>query len=161
MSKVLNQIEEKFLVLNLLFSTIIVFLNVVLRYCFHNSLHWVDELARYLFIWLIWLGADFAFHERRHLRIDMLSAALKGKPKLILELFVHIAWFGFCCFLGYQGFKLVSTVVAQDQLSTSMQINMGWAYACVPLGGTFMAIRLIFDIKDMLLTGKIPGEDKK
>ena len=51
MLKFLNNIEEKFLVLNLLISTLIVFMNVVLRYVFSASLSWVDEAARYMFIW--------------------------------------------------------------------------------------------------------------
>ena len=42
MLKLINEIEEKFLIINLLFSTIIVFLNVVLRYIFSSSLSWVD-----------------------------------------------------------------------------------------------------------------------
>lgn len=156
MVKILNQIEEKFLILNLLFSTIIVFLNVVLRYVFNASLHWVDELARYLFIWLIWIGADFALREKRHLRIGMIADLLKGRARVALEIFVLVAWFGFSVFLGWQGVKLVSIVVAQDQLSTSMQINMGWAYACVPLGAIFMAVRLVFEIRDVIKTGKVP-----
>ena len=156
MVRLLNQIEEKFLILNLLFSTLLVFVNVVLRYCFHASLHWVDELARYLFLWLIWVGADFALREGRHLRIGMIADHVKGKARIALEILVLVVWFGFCVFLGWQGIKLVSVVVAQDQLSTSLQMNMGWAYACVPCGAIFMAIRLIFEIRDVIKTGKVP-----
>lgn len=155
MLKILNQIEEKFLVLNLLVSTIIVFLNVVLRYVFSASLHWVDEAARYMFLWLIWIGADFALREGKHLRIDMLVEMFKGKTRVYIEIFVLTLWFCFCVFFGYQGVKLVSIVVQQGQLSTAMQINMGWAYACIPCGGIFMALRLILEIKEILRTGTI------
>ena len=64
-------------------------------------------------------------------------------------------WCGFCIFLGYQGVKLVRVVVEQQQLSTAMQISMGWAYLCIPLSGIFMAIRLVFDIINILRTGEI------
>ena len=156
MVKLLNQIEEKFLILLLLISTIIVFMNVVLRYVFSASLHWVDEAARYMYLWLIWVGADFALREGRHLRIGMIADRLRGWKRIALEILVLLLWFGFSVFLGYQGIKLVSIVVAQQQLSTAMQINMGWAYACVPCGAIFMAIRLVFEIRDVIKTGKVP-----
>lgn len=153
--KFLNNVEEKFLVLNLLISTLIVFLNVVLRYCFDHSLAWVDELARYMFIWLIWLGADFALANRKHLRIDILSSRLQGAARKYLELLVITLWFAFCLFLGIQGTKLVMTVVEQEQMSTVMNVSMGWAYLCIPLSGYFMAIRLFFDFIYTARTGKI------
>lgn len=159
MLNILNQIEEKFLIFNLLISSLIVFMNVVLRYVFSASLHWVDEAARYMFLWLIWIGADFALRERKHLRIDMLVDKFTGKARVYVEIFVLTLWFCFCVFLGYQGVKLVLIVVAQQQLSTAMQINMGWAYACIPCSGIFMAFRLVLEIKEILHTGNIRKEE--
>ena len=155
MLKFLNNVEEKFLILNLFISTLIVFMNVVLRYVFSASLSWVDEAARYMFIWLIWIGAGYTLANRKHLRIDIISSRLHGKARLGLELFVMAVWCGFCVFLGWQGVKLVRVVVEQQQLSTAMQISMGWAYLCIPLSGIFMAIRLVFDILHILRTGEI------
>ena len=155
MLKFLNNVEEKFLILNLFISTLIVFMNVVLRYVFSASLSWVDEAASYMFIWLIWIGADYTLANRKHLRIDILSSKLQGKSRICLELFVMAVWCGFCVFLGWQGVKLVRVVVEQQQLSTAMQISMGWAYLCIPLSGIFMAIRLAFDILHILGTGEI------
>lgn len=155
MLKFLNNVEEKFLILNLFISTLIVFMNVVLRYVFSASLSWVDEAARYMFIWLIWIGADYTLANRKHLRIDILSSKLQGKSRICLELLVMAVWCGFCVFLGWQGVKLVRVVVEQQQLSTAMQISMGWAYLCIPLSGIFMAIRLAFDILHILGTGEI------
>ncbi len=157
MLNIFNKIEEKFLILNLLVSTLIVFMNVVLRYVFSASLSWVDEAARYMFLWLIWVGADYALANRSHLRITMFPNKLHGKARIALELFVLTVWFSFCTFLGYQGIKLVSIVVMQQQLSTAMQINMGWAYACVPCGAIFMSVRLLLDIVSIIRTGVIPG----
>jgi TRAP-type C4-dicarboxylate transport system permease small subunit len=157
MLDLLNKIEEKFLILNLFIMTAIVFMNVLLRYVFSASLSWVDEAARYMFLWLIWVGADYALANRAHLRITMIPDRMHGKSRIAVECFVLTIWFCFCVFLGYQGIKLVRIVVTQQQLSTAMQINMGWAYACVPCGAIFMAIRIFFDIISVILTGNIPG----
>ena len=98
---------------------------------------------------------DYTLANRKHLRIDILSSKLKGKSRIALEIFVLTVWCGFSIFLGIQGVKLVSVVVKTGQLSTAMQISMGWAYLCIPLAGIFMAIRLVFEIIGILRTGEI------
>ena len=92
---------------------------------------------------------------RKHLRIDILSSKLKGKSRITLEILVLSLWCAFSAFLGWQGIKLVSVVVKTGQLSTAMQISMGWAYLCIPLAGIFMTIRLVFEILGILRTGEI------
>jgi len=37
--------------------TILVFIQVVMRYVFSNSLSWSEEMARFIFLWLSWIGA--------------------------------------------------------------------------------------------------------
>lgn len=157
MLNLFNKIEENFLILNLLISTVIVFVNVVLRYIFSSSLSWVDEAARYMFLWLIWIGADYALANRAHLRITMVPDKMHGRSRIGMECVVLTIWFCFCVFLGYQGLKLVYIVAAQQQLSTALQINMGWAYACVPCGAIFMAMRIFFDILSIVRTGAMPS----
>lgn len=157
MLNILNKIEERFLILNLFVSTVIVFANVVLRYIFSASLSWVDEAARYMFLWLIWVGADYAFANRSHLRITMIPDKMGPKARIKIELLVLVIWFSFCVFLGYQGLKLVYIVAQQQQLSTAMQINMAWAYGCIPCGAIFMAVRIFFDMVFVIRTGIIPG----
>ena len=50
--------------------TILVFLNVVLRYGFNSNLTMTEEVGRYLFVWLTFLGAISAFVRGRHVRVD-------------------------------------------------------------------------------------------
>ena len=50
--------------------TVLVFLNVVLRYGFNSNLTMTEEIGRYLFVWLTFLGAISAFVRERHVRVD-------------------------------------------------------------------------------------------
>ena len=50
--------------------TVLVFLNVVLRYGFNSNLTMTEEVGRYLFVWLTFLGAISAFIRGRHVRVD-------------------------------------------------------------------------------------------
>ena len=55
-----NNLEEYLLVVSLVINVLLVFLQVIMRTVFKNSLTWSEELSRYIFIWQIWLGASIA-----------------------------------------------------------------------------------------------------
>ena len=65
-----KRFEELILVPSLVFTVILVFSQVVMRYVFQSSLYWSEELARYLFVWQTWLGASLAVREASHIRIE-------------------------------------------------------------------------------------------
>jgi len=61
---------------------ILVFGNVVLRYGFNSGIAISEEASRYLFIWLTFIGAVVALHDREHLGIDSLVRALPRGGKV-------------------------------------------------------------------------------
>lgn len=56
----------------------IVFMNALLRYVFRSGLTWSEEAARYLFVWVVFLGAIVATQERGHLAVDLFTSRFKG-----------------------------------------------------------------------------------
>ena len=73
-----NHLEEYLLVGSLVFSVLLVFLQVVMRTVFKNSLSWSEELARYLFIWQTWLGVSIAFKEDEHIKVTLIYSIIKN-----------------------------------------------------------------------------------
>lgn len=145
--KFINNFEEYFCVWSLAIMTILVFIQVVMRYVFRNSLSWSEELARYIFLWLSWIGASYAVKERSHFRVEMFANKLKGRSRQVFELFVLLVWFGFCVFLAYQGSAVTRHLLTRGQISAAMEIPMAYAYASVPVGAGLMALRLIVEIR--------------
>ena len=147
LKKLWDRFEEYLLVYSMMFSVALVFTQVVMRYVFSNSLSWSEELARYLFLWQIWVGASYAVKERRHLRIEVVQELLKDDfKKNIFELFALTLWLGFSIFLAYKGTELTSLLFHRGQVSPAMRIPMACAYASVPVGCTLMSIRLVTEI---------------
>jgi TRAP-type C4-dicarboxylate transport system permease small subunit len=145
--KHLNNTEEYLLIASLAFNVALIFFQVVMRYVFHHSLSWSEELARYVFLWQTWLGASYAVKEHRHLRVEILADHIRGRARLVFELFVLFVWFGFSVFLAYEGTSITLFLIDSNQLSAAMQIPISWAYASVPVGCGLMAFRLIFEIR--------------
>lgn len=74
-----------FTVIALVAMVVLVFINAFLRYTVNSSIPASEELARYLFIWVSFLGAIAAFKDKKHVGVDILVQALKGTPRLIVE----------------------------------------------------------------------------
>lgn len=142
-----DKFEEYFLAFTLSLSVLIIFAQVIMRYVFKSSLSWSEELARYLFLWQIWLGASFAVKHNKHLRADVLQNVLPQKFKYPIEVLYTVIWLAFCVFLAYKSTLLVSRISMVGQLSAAMRLPMKYAYASVPAGCILMSIRLIQKIR--------------
>ena len=140
--KILNNFEEYLCVCGMAVMTGVVFLQVIMRYVFSNSLSWSEEFARFTFIWISWVGASYAVREGSHFRVKMFADKLKGKAREVLELFVLAAWFTFCFFLAWFGSKLVLFLIDTGQTSAAMEIPMSLPYLAIPTGVGCMCIRL-------------------
>lgn len=135
--------EERLLVILLIVTVTLTFIQVVMRYIFHNSLAWSEELARYLFLYLIWIGAAYAVKREQHLRIEIILNRIPKEKLKTFENFIYFIWLGFSVFLFISSLNMAMDVFASGQLSPAMRIPMGYAYISIPLGTGLMCFRII------------------
>lgn len=138
-----DHFEEIILVPSLVFSVLLLFIQIVMRYVFNNSIYWSEELARYLFVWQCWLGIAYSTKKGTHLRITMIHNALSKKASNCLEIFVMLVWMAFSVFLIFRGFGLTTMIGNYGQISAAMHLPMEYIYASIPVGAALMLIRLI------------------
>jgi TRAP-type C4-dicarboxylate transport system permease small subunit len=133
--------------------TIVVFLQVVYRYVLTQPLHWSEEMARYLFVWLSILGAALGLQKRGHFGLDLFYRMLPSRERRVLEWIIYLLMGTVIFIILIQGIKLVQKTIPQE--SPAMAISMGWAYACLPVGAALMAIHLlVIIIKEAALNEK-------
>lgn len=138
--------EEVFLVIIISFSVVLLFLQVIMRYIFKNSISWSEEFARYLFLWMIWVGASLATKESRHLKAEFLENLIPKKVMDFISISALLLWLIFSLWLSYSAFFLTKDIYLSHQKSSAMQLPMFIPYASVPVGCTLMSIRLIQNI---------------
>lgn len=109
------------------FMAIFVFGNVILRYFFNSGLTWAEEASRYLFIWLIFLGAIVAFKDNAHLGVDTLVRRLSVKGRRILFVVNNILILVTMALVVQGTWNL--TLVTMEQRSPSMDIPLAFVYA--------------------------------
>lgn len=153
---ILKKVEESILILCFSVMGLVLFLQVVMRFVFNMPLSWVEELARYLQIWITFLGIGYGVRTGSHISMDLVSGKLNDKAKYAVSMFCDIACIWAFCIL----FKTSFTFLAgQNVLSTAMHIPMQIVYAIIPIGA---AIYIIYVLDEMIgKTKEIFFGDKK
>ena len=148
-----NWLEEKVLVLSLIITVCLIFVQVVMRYVFNNSFSWSEELARYLFIWQCWLGTSLAFRERRHIKITLVEDALKSeKAKAIYRQIGHVCMIVFCVIVIIYGTQVCMAQAELGRISAGTKIPMWIVYLCLPFSNLIVLFRIIGEsISDILV----------
>ncbi|MHB0870459.1 MAG: TRAP transporter small permease [Chloroflexota bacterium] len=126
--------------------TVIIFLQVLFRYFLMQPLHWTEETARFLFIWVALLGAAVAFKDRTHFAITMFT---NGLPAPVRSAVQPVVALGTTFLLGVmikEGWYLVE--LNQIQESPAIGVPMSVPYAAIPVGG---ALAIVFLWLDLLL----------
>ncbi|MEP9377340.1 TRAP transporter small permease [Aquabacter sp. CN5-332] len=102
---------------------------------------WTEEMARYLMVWAIFLGAAVATRSGALICMDSVPDALPaglGHAIRTLALLITIAFFGLLIWLGIKW-----TQFGLAETSTVMSLKMAWVYASMPLGAAFSIINLV------------------
>ena len=117
-----------------------VFVNVVLRFTTDRSLLWVEEVSRYLLIWLTFLGGGPVLRYGGHLGIDTLQEALPRHAGAIRAAIFAIL-LGFFAFMVWVGLRYAEFAWAQT--TPVMQIPIGAVYLAMPIGFALMILHLL------------------
>ncbi|KYL11518.1 TRAP transporter small permease [Mannheimia haemolytica] len=102
LAQLVGKLLEILVVVILSAMSILVFVNVVLRYGFNSSISVTEEVSRYMFVWLAFLGAVLAFSENQHVKVTMLTDKLSPTARNILSVVTDLAML-FCCYLIVDG----------------------------------------------------------
>ena len=135
---------EEFFIIPLMFAmSIIIFIQVIMRYVFQNSLTWSEELARYMFVWLGYFSVSFTARRGKHIRID---AAINLYPKKIrpyIEILSEIIVLAFSIFIAITGVTVFQKITWSGQISPAIGLPMQFVYAAPLVGFVLTAIRQI------------------
>jgi len=125
----------------LLVSTM--FIEVIRREVFSYSSIWGEEVVRYAFIYLAWIGASSAVRERAHIRIDVLMHYVPSQVKTLIYILGDLVMFAVAMVALYWSFETVMVSWKFGSVTDGLRISKVWALSAVPLGFTLMIFRLI------------------
>jgi len=144
------------MVIALALMVVMVFGNVVLRYGFNSSFSVSEELSRWLFVWLTFLGAIVAVRRRLHLGSDLLVSRLSRAGKRLCFVLAHVLMIYMCWLMGRGAWQ--QTLINRDTTSAVMQASVAWFFAPGVLFAVVAGLVLFHDLWK-LLTGRLADAD--
>ena len=154
--KFLDEHAEEYIVVTCLgVMSVLIFVQVIMRYVFNNSLSWSEELSRYLLIWMVNIGISYAVKKKCHVRITALDTVLSPKAKKVLEIISSMLVLVFAGTVTYLGYLVAAFNIKMGQMSQAMEFLPMWVvYLAVPIGFALTCFRTIQN----LLTPEKPEE---
>ena len=138
-----DSLEEFLMVASLILMTLIMGIQVFSRYVLGASLSWSEELARYVFIWLIYIGISYGCKLRKHIKID---AALNLFPKKVRPYIVvlgDILFIVFAVYIVYTGTVYSLSQMQYNMRSPALKIPNEFVYMSTVVGFGLAVIRQI------------------
>lgn len=156
MPKPLRMVMKLFdvlVVIGMTVMSVMVFLNVVLRYGFNSGIPISVELSRIIFVWIIMLGSIAALAQGAHLAVDSFVAKLPRTGRVVCFLVAHglMLW---CCLMLWQG-SWVQTALNWNNHAALSGILVGLVYASGLVAALFMAVCLLFNLY-RFMRGELP-----
>jgi TRAP-type C4-dicarboxylate transport system permease small subunit len=128
------------LVLNVLWQ-------VASRFIIGKPSSFTDELAGYLLIWVGLLGAAYATGQKQHLAIDLISKKMSPQRKRVLDTVINGLIISFSILiLIIGGSNLVFITFYLNQISSALQLPIGYVYMVIPISGLFIVYYAVTDI---------------
>lgn len=140
----LNQNAERWALL--VFYTMLVatmFIEVMRREVFAYSSIWGEEIVRYSFIYLAWIGAAAAVKERAHIRIDVLMQYVGPRVKALLYMLGDVVMMAVSVIALYYSFETVLVSAKFGSVTHGLRISQVWFLLAVPTGFALVLLRLI------------------
>ena len=152
-------LEDNMLALIVLAITILLFVNVILRYASRYAvlptISWAEEAIRYGIIWTTFLAAANAFRRESHFGVDVIFRVKSAPFVKFIRLLDDAGCFIFCGFVLYYGIQMVSFNMGGGQISPSLKLPLWLVYSVIPFSG---GLSMIFIARNFIRKLRTPAE---
>jgi len=140
----LERIYKTVLIILTIFMFITVTYNVFMRFVINQSVGWADELSRFIFIWISFLGAVLAYKKDEHVGLSFLVDKIRSpRVRRGIGILQQSLILGLLVLLTYFGYHSSTTVM---NVSPALSIPMSWVYLIVPFCGFLMCMMAIYKL---------------
>lgn len=126
--------------------TVLVLVQIVLRYIFNAALPWVEEMTVFLMIWMAFMGAAVGVRRGTHVAMTMLVDRLPRGLARVLFYVSTLAMIAFAAIVVWQGMLLIFSV--GNQRSAALGVPMAIPYLVVPLGALLIILQACANVID-------------
>ena len=141
LSESCNRYAEKFLLMLGVTMTAVVIAQVFCRYVLNYSLFWSEELARFLLVWLTFLGATVAYRRNMHPNVDVVFRRLTRPTRIWILRFVHLVVLVFSMVLIWYGFSF--SYFVRLQITPALSLPKWIVFTIIPVSGMIFLLHAL------------------
>ncbi len=138
--KILANIEVYLMVALLCVFLVNVFLQIVTR-LLGSPLSFTEEVSRYAFVWMVFLGMSYATKYDKHIRVDVFVTKLSAKIQLGIDIFINLIALAVFVWVLIYGLQYVE--YSSISRTYALNINKGFVVIILPLSGLLMVYRVV------------------
>lgn len=135
--EILRKITDAIVAILFAVLVILVLIQVFTR-MLHMSQTWIDEISKFVFVWVTYLGGAITVRKGANITFDLVLEGVHGKTYKILFTFVNIVCIVFLIAMAVLGTQ--AAWANRVQLSTMTRVNMGLMNMAIPIGCVLMVI---------------------
>ncbi|TKF03632.1 TRAP transporter small permease [Vibrio kanaloae] len=141
--------EPTLIVFSISLMTALLCLQITLR-LFDASIAWAEELARYLFVWAMYLSISYCIRDDRHIRIRIFIDKLPGIGTQLILILSDLIYLAFSSTVAWFGFKVINRSLQLGQIAPAMEIPIAFLYASVLTSALLSCLRLLNSINQRI-----------
>lgn len=154
-----KKLDEWILMIGFVAIILLVFSQVVFRYLIHIPIiGYFDELSRFIFMWLAWIGVAYAIRTKSHIRIEIFTEMIFRGKKHYVKYVEILIFLGFSIFLVVAGTLWVIEQQVSNFTSPMLSVPLWIVNLAIPISGALMSIRLIQELIE-LIKGRPKNEE--
>ncbi len=135
---------------------VLVFGNVVLRYVFNSGISVSEELSRWMFVWLVFLGATIGLRDHAHLGVDTLVKILPRAGRQLCYAISHLLMLFASILLTEGSWKQM--ILNADTTAPASNLSVGIFYAAGVVFGASAVLIIVYELY-LLARGRIADAD--
>jgi len=152
LSDMINK-QISFFVVSLIFLlSVLLSASVFYRYVLNDSLYWSGEVARYMLVYLVFLGSTMAHKHKAHIRIDFIFTYLSKKNRKNIEILIALFFIFFWILILLGSVKLFPLFMMQR--TATLEIPFAMPFAAIPLSAVIWLLYCIDDILHLTVQKK-------
>ncbi len=155
-SKVLLKSLEWLLIAIFGLMVLLVFGNVVLRYGFNYGIIFSEEVSRFLFVWMVFLGSVLMLYDNGHLGVHTVTKLLPLAGKKACKFISDLTTLACCGLMTYGGVKIVKLNMAN--IAPVSEIPIGVVYIALLVCSVGMGVLLLGSLY-RLITGQMTEQE--
>jgi TRAP-type C4-dicarboxylate transport system permease small subunit len=139
--RVFDRVEEGVTLLCFFGMSAAVLVQLVFRFVFNSPLLFPEEVSRYCYVWMTFIGLALATKNREHIRVELLAHALPPRWGRVMGLVVDVASCAMLLFLAYLGVRFMD--FSRMNISSALELPLNLVYVSFPAGCALAVVRAL------------------